>query len=170
MATKHTFTTGDVARVTGIPQQTLIAWDRSGTLKAARSKRGRASAHGRRHYDENGLAAALLARWVSRMGFRGHDLRRMIALMQRGERGPLEAAAIFTYRNGPGLMTHIFSSEIQSADDQRHLDFLRKQGALIDGPTTLWTIREYLLPIARNMIRMGDKALIEGVMMEDLPK
>jgi DNA-binding transcriptional MerR regulator len=156
-------TTGDVARMTGIPQQTLIAWDRDAVLKAARPGR-RSSRRAPRHYDEDALTAALFATSAVRMGFKGGPLRQMIALVQRGERAPLEAAAIFTYRNGPGLMTHNFTPDVESDDDQRWLKFLRERDALVDEPTSLWVIRESLLPKARNLNRLGQTEAIRGLL------
>jgi DNA-binding transcriptional MerR regulator len=158
MNERRRMTTGDVAHLTGIPQQTLIAWDRDGVLKAARPGR-RASKRAPRHYDDDALTAALFAKSATRMSFKGDALRQMIALVQRGERKPLEAAAIFTYRTGPGLMAHIFSPDVESDDDQRWLAFLRERDALIEEPTTLWAIREHLLPQARNLDRLGETAL-----------
>ena len=61
-------------------------------------------------------------------------------------------------------------TDIESDDDQRWLERIRELGMLIDGPTTLWTIREYLLPQARSLIRTGDKSLVDRLMMEGLPK
>jgi DNA-binding transcriptional MerR regulator len=156
-------TTGQVSRVTGIPQQTLIAWDRDGVLKAARPGR-RASKRSPRNYDESALTAALFAGHASRMGFKGDALRQTIALVQRGERKPLEAAAIFTYRAGPGLMTHVFTPAVESDDEQRHLAFLRERNLLVDEPTRLWAIREHLLPRARSLIRLGPTAMAPGLM------
>ena len=154
-------TTGDVAQATGIPQQTLIAWDRDGVLKAARPGR-RASQRAPRHYDKDAVTAALFAKQAVRMGFKGDALRQMIALIQRGERAPLQAAAIFTYRTGPGLMAHHFTTNLEGSDDQRWLAFLRERDALVDQPTSLWTIREHLLPLARNLNRVAPTDVIRG--------
>ncbi len=168
MNQRRRITTGDVAHLTGIPQQTLIGWDRDGVLKAARPGR-RASKRAPRHYDEDALTAALFAKSATRMGFKGDALRQMIALIQRGERKPLEAAAVFTYRTGPGLMTHIFSPDVESDDDQRWLKFLRERNALIEEPTTLWAIREHLLPQARNLNCLGEtgmRAPLDALMEE----
>ncbi len=158
-------TTGDIARETGIPQQTLITWDRSGVLKAARPGR-RSSNRARRLYDEAALTAALFARSATRMGFKGEVLKEMIGLVQRGDRKVLEAAAIVTYRNGPGLMTHYFTPELESEDVQRGIGQLRDRDALIDGPTSLWTIREHFLPQAESLIRMGARSLAERLVKE----
>jgi len=154
MNERRRMTTGDVAHLTGIPQQTLIAWDRDGVLKAARPGR-RGSPRAPRHYDETALTAALFAKSAIRMGFKGDGLRQMIALVQRGERAPLKAAAIFTYRTGPGLLAHHFTPDVDGEDDQRWLAFLRERDALIEEPTSLWSIREHLLPQARNLDRPG---------------
>ncbi len=153
-------TTSEAARVAGIPQQTLIAWDRDGVLKAARP---RASQRGPRHYDEEALTAALFAGWASRMGFKGDQLRTMIALVQQGKRAPLEAAAIFTYQSIPGLMTHIFTTDSDADDDRRWIEHLRDQELLIDGPASLWTIREHLKPMARALLRTGDARMAEQI-------
>jgi DNA-binding transcriptional MerR regulator len=169
MVVRKGLTTGDVAWLAGVPQQTLIAWDRAGVLQAARSRRG-ASGRGRRHYDEDGLVAALVARLAMGMGFKGDQLRVIISLVQKGERKPLEAAAIFTYRSGPGLMTHVFSPEIGRNEDQSWLAHLRERGVLLEEPTTLWTIREYWLPAARKVIQTGKTGVMDALMMmEGLP-
>jgi len=158
-------TTGDVARETGLPQQTLISWDRAGVLKATRPGR-RSSKRAPRVYDETALTAALFARSATRMAFKGDMLKEMVGLVQGGDRKALEAAAIFTYRNGPGLMSHYFTSELESEDVQRWVGHLRDHDALIDGPTRLWTIREYLLPQAESLIRMGERSLVERLVKE----
>jgi DNA-binding transcriptional MerR regulator len=150
-------TTGDLARLTGVPQQTLITWDRSGVLKASRPGR-RSSSRAPRRYDENGLAAALFAKAASRMGLRGDAMSQMLRVFQSGDRGRLERAGIFTYRNMPGLMTHVFSLDL-TADDQRWVAFLRDQGRLVDEPVSLWTIREELFRQAQKLIRMPEMRL-----------
>ncbi len=93
------------------------------------------------------------------MAFKGDPLRQMIALIQRGERATLEAAAVFTYRTGPGLMSHNFTPELESEDVQRWLAFLRERDMLLNEPTSLWAIREYLLPKARNLKRLGETGM-----------
>ena len=135
MSRKNGLTTGDVARVTGLPQQTLISWDRAGVLKAARRGR-RSSKRAPRIYDEAALAAALFARGATRMSFKGDVLKEMIGLVQAGHRKALGAAAIVTYRNGPGLMTHYFTPELESEDIQRWIGHLRDHDLLIEGPTS----------------------------------
>jgi hypothetical protein len=112
------------------------------------------------------LTAALFAGQAIDMGFKGDRLKRMIAMVQAGQRETLEAAAIFTYRTGPGLMTHHFTPEVEVEDDQRWIRWLRDHDALVDGPTSLWTIREYFLPQARKLIQMGERSLIEGLIKE----
>jgi len=147
-------TTGDLARLTGVPQQTLITWDRSGVLKASRPGR-RASSRAPRRYDENGLAAALFAKAAARMGLRGDAMNQILRVFQSGERGRLERAGVFTYRTMPGLMTHVFSPDL-TADDQRWVASLRNQGRLVDEPVSLWTIRAELLRQAQKLIRMPE--------------
>ena len=71
-------TTGDVARETGVPQQTLISWDRAGVLRATRPGR-RSSKRKPRLYDEKALAAAFFAKNATLMGFKGDELKQMIA-------------------------------------------------------------------------------------------
>jgi DNA-binding transcriptional MerR regulator len=165
MARKNGLTTGDVARETGLPQQTLISWDRAGVLKAARPGR-RSSSRAPRVYDEDAVTAALFARSASQMGFRHDHFKEMLGRIQSGDREALEAGAIVTYRHGPGLMIHVFISQIENADDQRWIDNLRENDLLIEGPTTLWTIREHLLPTAKNLIRMGDRPLVDRLVKE----
>lgn len=165
MKPKRRMTTGDVARETGLPQQTLIAWDRAGVLKAARPGR-RSSSRAPRVYNEAALTAALFARGATRMGFKGDILKEMIGLVQGGHRKALEAAAIVTYRNGPGLMTHYYTPEVESEDIKRWIVHLRDHDALIDGPTSLWTIREHFLPQAESIIRMGERSLVERLVKE----
>jgi DNA-binding transcriptional MerR regulator len=162
---KHRMTTGNVARATGIPQQTLISWDRTGVLKADRPGH-RASKRAPRVYDEAALTAALFARSASLMGFKGDVLRQMIALVQEGDRESLETAGIFTNRNGPGLMTHYFTAELESESAQGWLEHLRSHGTLIEGPTSLWTIREHFLPQAKSLIRLGADALADRLVKE----
>lgn len=159
-------TTGGLAQLTGIPQQTLISWDRSGFLRATARPGVRSSSRAPRRYDENALTAALFARNATLMGFKGDVLKRMIALIQRGERKALKAAALFTYRTGPGLMKHVFTPELASEDDQRWLEDLRGHEALVDGPTSLWTIREHFMPQAKSLIRMGEGALVARLIKE----
>jgi len=165
MTKKHGMTTGDVARETGLPQQTLISWDRAGVLKAARPGR-RSSKRAPRLYDEEALAAALFARSATLMGFKGDTLKQMIGLVQGGERKALEAAAIFTYRTGPGMMKHIFTPDSGSADDRRWIDWLREHALLLEEPASLWTIREYFLPQAESLIRRGERSLVERLVKE----
>jgi DNA-binding transcriptional MerR regulator len=165
MAAKRRMTTGDVARKSGIPQQTLISWDRAGVLKATRPGR-RSSKRAPRLYDEEALAAALFARDAIMMGFKGAVLRQMIGLVQGGKRKALEAAAIVTFRTGPGLMVHYFTPELESDFVQGWIKHLRDRDILIEGPTSLWTIREYLLPQAENLIRMGERSLVERLIKE----
>jgi DNA-binding transcriptional MerR regulator len=162
---RNGLSSGDVARETGIPQQTLISWDRAGVLKAARPGR-RSSSRAPRVYDEAAVTAALFATSAMRMGFKGDLLRRMIAMVQAGERETLEAAAIFTGRYGPGLMSHYFTPDLEDEGDQRWISTIRERGALVDGPTSLWTIREYFLPQARKLIQMGDRSLVESLFKE----
>jgi DNA-binding transcriptional MerR regulator len=148
-------TTGDVARLTGIPQQTLISWDRSGVLKASRPGR-RSSSRAPRRYDEAALEAALFAREAMQMGFRGEALGQMVRLFQRGERGPLERAGIFTYRTYPGMMKHIFSPDLAHEDDRRWVEYLREHHSLVGEPTTLWSIHEHLVGPAQKLFRMPE--------------
>ena len=165
MSPKRRMTTGDVARETGLPQQTLIAWDRAGVLKAARPGH-RSSSRAPRVYDEAALTAALFARGATRMGFKGKVLKEMIGLVQGGERKTLEAAVIITYRNGPGLMSHYFTPELESDGIQRYIRHLRDHDALIEGPTSLWTMREHFLPTAESLIRTGKRSLVEKLVKE----
>lgn len=165
MTEKRRMTTGDVARETGIPQQTLITWDRNGVLKAARPRR-RSSNRAPRVYDEAALTAALFARSATRMGFKGDVLKQMIAMVQAGRRSALEAAAVFTYRTGPGLMTHYFTPELESEDIQRWIGYLRDHDALIDGPSSLWTIHEYFRTQAENLIQHPERSLVERLVKE----
>lgn len=146
-------TTGEMARVTGVPQQTLISWDRAGVLKASARPGKRSSPRAPRLYDENGLIAGLFARNASLMGFKGEYLKRMIALMQSGDRKRLGRAGLFSYRTYPGMMKHVFSADLADKDDRRWIDWIRKTGALIDEPTSLWTIRQHLSPQARQLMR-----------------
>ena len=148
-------TTGDLARLTKIPQQTLISWDRSGMLKAASRPGRRSSSRAPRRYDENGLSAALFAKAAARMGLRGEPMNQMLRVFQSGDRGRLERAGVFTYRTMPGLMTHVFSPDL-TADDRRWVAFLRDQGRLVDEPVSLWTVREELLRQAQKLIRMPE--------------
>ena len=171
--------TGDLTRLTGIPQQTLISWDRAGVLKARGRPGRRSSPRAPRRYDENGLIAGLFARSATRMGLKGKQLKEMIGLVQSADRKALKAAAVFTYRNGPGLMTHFFTPDVESEDIRRYLKWLRQHGALVEEPTSLWTIYQHLAPSARKLMRMGEDAvpLIESIfetmhgerMMELLP-
>jgi DNA-binding transcriptional MerR regulator len=154
-STSPGLTTGDLARLTGIPQQTLISWDRSGVLKARRPGR-RASERAPRRYDEDGLAAALFASNASQMGFRGEGLAQMVRLVQSGERAPLERAGIFTYRTFPGMMKHVFSPDLSADADRRYVAYLREREALLDGPTSLWTLREEFSRQAQQLIRTPD--------------
>ncbi len=160
-----TLTTGDLSRLTRIPQQTLIAWDRSGLLKARIRRGSRSSPRARRLYDQNGLIAGLFAKSATRMGLKGKQLREMIGLVQSGDRTALKAAVVFTYRNGPGLMTHFFTPDVKSEDIRRYLKWLRQHGALVEEPTSLWTIYQHLAPSARKLMRMGEDAvpLIESI-------
>jgi DNA-binding transcriptional MerR regulator len=148
-----TLTTGDLARLAEIPQQTLISWDRSGVLRARARPGRRSTSRAPRRYDEDGLIAALFARDVSQMGFKGDRLKQMIQLVQSGDRKRLERAAVFSYRTGPGMMKHVFSQDAADEDDRRWIDYLRQSGTLIDEPASLWTICEYLRPQARHLIR-----------------
>jgi DNA-binding transcriptional MerR regulator len=148
-------TTGDLARLTGIPQQTLISWDRSGVLRARRPRR-RSSSRAPRRYDEAGLAAALFASNASQMGFRGDSLGQIVRLVQSGDRTRLERAGIFTYRTFPGMMKHVFSPDLSTDDDRRYVAHLRDQGALLEGPTSLLTIREEFFRQAQTLIRMPE--------------
>lgn len=148
-------TTGDLSRLTGIPQQTLISWDRSGVLKASRPGR-RSSSRSPRRYDETALEAALFAREAMQMGFRGDALGQMVRLFQNGERGPLERAGIFTYQTYPGLMKHVFSPDLGHEDDRRWVAHLREQHSLVGEPTTLWSIHQQLAEPARKLFRMPD--------------
>ena len=165
MTEKRRMTTGDIARETGIPQQTLITWDRNGVLKAARPGR-RSSNRAPRVYDEAALTAALFARSATRMSFKGDVLKQMIVMVQGGERRALEAAAIFTYRNGPGLMSHYFTPELESEDIQRWIAELRDRDVLVEGPTDLWTIHEYFRPQAESLIQHGERSLAERLVKE----
>jgi DNA-binding transcriptional MerR regulator len=155
-------TTGDVAREARIPQQTLISWDRAGVLKARRPGR-RSSKRAPRFYDEDALAAALFARHATEMGFKGEALKQMIGLVQRGDRKALEAAAIVTFRTGPGLMAHYFTPVLEAYKVQVEdwIKFLRDSDRLIEEPTSLWTIREHFLQQARNLISMGERSIAE---------
>jgi DNA-binding transcriptional MerR regulator len=148
-------TTGELSRITGVPQQTLITWDGSGALKATRPGR-RSSSRAPRRYDEAALAAALFARSATGMGFKGETLAAMLRLVQSGDREPLERAGLFSYRTYPGMMTHMFSRDLGAEDDRRYVAYLREKGALVDEPTSLWTIREILFGMAQKLIRMPD--------------
>ena len=165
MSRRSGLTTGDVARKTGLPQQTLISWDRAGVLKAARPGR-RSSKRAPRVYDEAALTAALFARSATRMAFKGDVLKEMIRLVQGADRKALEPAAIFTYRTGPGLMTHYFTPELESEEIQRWIGYLRDHDALIDGPTSLWTIHEYFRLQAENLIQHPERSLVERLVKE----
>lgn len=160
---QNSLTTGSVARITGVPQQTLIAWDRDGVLKAARPGR-RASPRAPRRYDEEALAAALFAGQAMRMAFRGRLLRKMISVMQSGNKKTRASAGIFTYRTGPGMMAHNFSPDVHEPDAQRWIDHLRERGVLLGEPTTMQTLYEFFLPQARSLIRLGDNKVIDWVM------
>lgn len=155
-------TTGDLARLTGIPQQTLISWDRRGVLKASRPGR-RSTSRAPRRYDESGLAAALFAMAASRMGLRGEPMNQMLRLIQSGDRARLERAGVFTYRNSPGLMTHVFSDDLTADDHKRWIAHLRDQGALVDEPVVLWAIRERFLRHAEKLIRMPELRSFESL-------
>jgi DNA-binding transcriptional MerR regulator len=148
-------TTGELSRITRIPQQTLITWDRSGVLKASRPGR-RSSARAPRRYDEAAVAAALFARSATQMGFKGDTLAQMLRLMQSGDRERLERAGLYTYRTYPGMMAHVFSADLGNEDDRRWVAHLRENGALVGEPTSLWTIREQLVGPARKLIRMPE--------------
>jgi DNA-binding transcriptional MerR regulator len=143
-------TSGEVSRRTGLPLQTLIRWDRSHVLTATGR---RSSSTAPRRYDENGLVAALFGRWVSRMGFTGSLLARMVRLMQTADRKTLRRWFLYSYRGSPGLVSHDFQE--RSKEFERHIETLRKRGALIDEPTDLWTIREGLIETARGFARIG---------------
>ncbi len=143
-------TSGVVSTLATIPQQTLISWDRSGVLKAASRPGRRSSDRAPRRYDQAGLTAALFARSAMDMGFRGHALKQIVPLMQAGDRTALKRAAVYAYSTGPGLMKHLFSLNLNAPDDKRYIAWLRGQKRLVGEPTSLWTIREYLWPIAGN--------------------
>ena len=147
-------TTGEMARVSGIPQQTLISWDFAGVLKARGRPGRRSSPRARRRYDEHGVIAGLFAKSAMRMGFKGKQLKEMIGLVQSADRKALKAAALFTYRNRPGLMSHYFTPDVESEDIRRYLDWLRQHDALVEGPTSFWTIYQHApVPRARSAPR-----------------
>lgn len=155
-------TTGELSRRAKIPQQTLISWDRSGMLKPKSRPGLRAQPRAMRRYDQDGLIAAFFARALADMGFRGDRLKEATRLMQSGDRQRLERAALFTYRRGPGMMAHVFTSDQGSEGDSRHVRWLRKEGRLVEGPTDLWTIREHLRPQASGLSSI-DPALAERI-------
>jgi DNA-binding transcriptional MerR regulator len=154
-------TTGQLAALTSIPQQTLITWDRNGILKATARPGVRSSPRAARRYDENGLTAALFARAISLMGFTGkREFAEMVQRVQSADEKALKKAALYTYRSFPGLMKHTFSSDLTRADDRESIAFLRGRDGLVEEPTSLWTIREALheyacllmtSPVAREM-------------------
>jgi DNA-binding transcriptional MerR regulator len=147
--------TGDLARLTGIPQQTLITWDRSRVLKAKARPGRRTSSRAPRRYDEDGLTAALFAMNASQMGFKRDAFKVMIRLIQSGERKPLQRAAIFTYQTIPGMMEHIFTPDAEEENDRRWIDTLHDRGTLIGEPTSLWEIRGEFLKMARGLARLS---------------
>lgn len=158
--TGRRYTTGDLARITGVPQQTLISWDRSGVLRASSRPGHRSDTRAPRRYDESALVAAQFAFSVSRMGFKGKEFKHMVALVQQGDRRALKRARIFSYTSGiPGLMTHVFSPD-GSTDDRRWIDHLRAEGLLVGEPATLWEIRSKLASELPGLLRIrGEGAL-----------
>ena len=100
------------------------------------------------------------------MGFKGDTLKQMIGLVQGGDRKALKAAALVSYRNGPGLMTHYFTPELPSEDIQRWVEYLRDNDLLVEEPTSLWTIREHFLPQAESLIQHGERSLVERIARE----
>ena len=152
-------TSGLVSRLTGIPLQTLISWDRTGALTAIRSGPRKA-----RRYDQDGVIAALFARHLSAMGFRGNRLAELLRLMQSADRKTLRSWVIYSYRSLPGLISH----DAQPARDAaRHVDVLRERKQLIDDPTDLWAVREGLREIASNLIEKRESIFPLAQLMED---
>jgi len=156
-------TSGGISRLTGIPQQTLISWDRAGVLKATARPGSRSSQRAPRRYDEDALVAALFAKRAVSMGFKGEQLKQMVRLMQTGSKRNLDRAALFTYRTGPGLMTHVFSAKSEDPQDARWIAWLRDRDALAGEPTSLWKIREHLRPIAQGLMARGENALAGSI-------
>ena len=147
-------TSGEVSRLTGVPLQTLIRWERSGVLTA---KRLTSADRSPRRYDEAGLVAALFAGRAARMGFSGDHLAELIGLIQAGDRKTLRQWLIYSYQTGPGLMAHDCQEKKIAT---RHVQFLKDEGRLVENePTDLWTVRQGLVAQARSLLTMPDVRL-----------
>ena len=49
----------------------------------------------------------------------------------------------------------------------KYLRHLRDHDALIEGPTSLWTMREHFLPTAESLIRTGERSLVDRLVKEN---
>ena len=90
----------------------------------------------------------------------------MVHLMQTANRKTLRRCALYSYRSSPGLISHDFSEDPQTVE--RHTKVLRERGALVEGPTDLWTVREGLVGFARGLIeRRSELGGVDGLWGED---
>src|SRR5262245_19132357 len=94
-------TTGQVAEFTGIPQQTLIAWDRERFLRASlRRRRAGKAKGGVRMYTILDLVAARLARnLIDKLRFDRETVATIVAMIQSGDGERCQRAVILSIQS-----------------------------------------------------------------------